>query len=253
MWLRTLSTLEKKPPLRNRDSIEILISRTCLEVGWIRRIHVLDTAYWGFLGVGTTHGYVVSSLMDTMYWSSETVIFKISSFKLQNARLLLRYTSPPLKSRITDQPIKHILSKTEASGKLEKYVVELGAYNITFVPRNAVKGQVLIDFLSESPEGEKAESYFRMPEGQGKFGFIGPSGIEYTYALRLTFPNTNNKAEYEALLAGLRIALKMNISNIEVRVDSKLVASQINGSYEASKDNMIKYLAKAKEYISDFK
>ncbi|GJR65065.1 hypothetical protein Tco_0011130 [Tanacetum coccineum] len=25
-----------------------------LEVGWIRRIQELDTAYWGFLGVGTT-------------------------------------------------------------------------------------------------------------------------------------------------------------------------------------------------------
>ncbi|GKD52685.1 hypothetical protein Tco_1281661 [Tanacetum coccineum] len=46
-------------------------SRSGLEVGWIRRIHVLDTAYWGFLGVGTTHGYAVSSLMDTAYWSSE--------------------------------------------------------------------------------------------------------------------------------------------------------------------------------------
>ncbi|GKF95350.1 hypothetical protein Tco_0288085, partial [Tanacetum coccineum] len=32
---------------------------------------VLDTAYWGFLGVGTTHGYAVSSLMDTAYWSPE--------------------------------------------------------------------------------------------------------------------------------------------------------------------------------------
>ncbi|GJV54690.1 RNA-directed DNA polymerase, eukaryota [Tanacetum coccineum] len=29
--------------------------------------NVLDTAYWGFLGVGTTHGYAVSSLMDTAY------------------------------------------------------------------------------------------------------------------------------------------------------------------------------------------
>ncbi|GKD92104.1 hypothetical protein Tco_1371941, partial [Tanacetum coccineum] len=28
----------------------------------------MDTAYWGFLGVGTTHGYAVSSLMDTAYW-----------------------------------------------------------------------------------------------------------------------------------------------------------------------------------------
>ncbi|GJT63712.1 kinase-like domain-containing protein [Tanacetum coccineum] len=33
--------------------------------------NVLDTAYWGFLGVGTTHRYTVSSLMDTAYWSSE--------------------------------------------------------------------------------------------------------------------------------------------------------------------------------------
>ncbi|GKF76127.1 hypothetical protein Tco_0225571, partial [Tanacetum coccineum] len=66
-----------------------------MEVGWIRRIQELDMAYWGFLGVGTTldifkniilipylefdilspldtaHGYAVSSLMDTAYWSSE--------------------------------------------------------------------------------------------------------------------------------------------------------------------------------------
>ncbi|GJT91585.1 hypothetical protein Tco_1080430 [Tanacetum coccineum] len=31
----------------------------------------LDTAYWGFHGVGTTHGYTISSLMDTTYWSLE--------------------------------------------------------------------------------------------------------------------------------------------------------------------------------------
>ncbi|GJU38450.1 reverse transcriptase domain-containing protein [Tanacetum coccineum] len=82
---------------------------------------------------------------------------------------------------------------------------------------------------------------------------MGPSGIEYIYALHLTFPCTNNEAKYEALLAGLRIARKINISNIEVEVDSKLVASQINENYEASKDNMIKYLAKAREYAFGFK
>ncbi|GJY61517.1 reverse transcriptase domain-containing protein [Tanacetum coccineum] len=191
-------------------------------------------------------------------------------------RRLRRYFEAHPVKVITDQPIKNILNNTKASGKLAKYVVELGAYNITFIPRNAVKGQVLADFLSEAPEGEREDSYFRMPEvplgkddteswmlftdgasspkglGAGLV-LIGPNGIEYTYALRLTFLSTNNKAEYEALLAGLRIARQMNISNIEVKVDSKLVASQINGSYEASKDNMIKYLAKAKEYASGFK
>ncbi|GJS31547.1 reverse transcriptase domain-containing protein [Tanacetum coccineum] len=139
-----------------------------------------------------------------------------------------------------------------------------------------VTPEVLVDFLSEAPEGEAEELYFRVPEvplekddterwtlftdgvsspkGSGAgLVLIGPSGVEYTYALRLTFPSTNNEAEYEALLAGLRIARQMNISNIEVKMDSKLVASQINKSYDANKDSMIKYLAKAKECASGFK
>nr|GEX55131.1 reverse transcriptase domain-containing protein [Tanacetum cinerariifolium] len=193
-------------------------------------------------------------------------------------RRLRRYFKAHPVKVITDQPIKNILNNTETFGKLAKYAVELGAYNITFIPRNAVKGQVLEDFLSELPKGEKEELYFRMsevplekddteswtlftdgassPKGLGAgLVLIGPSesGIEYTYALRLTFPSTNNEAKYEALLAGLRIARQMNISNIEVKVDSKLVASQINGIYKASKDSMIKYLAKAYEYASEFK
>ncbi|GJU97838.1 reverse transcriptase domain-containing protein [Tanacetum coccineum] len=137
-------------------------------------------------------------------------------------------------------------------------------------------GQVLADFLSDAPDGEAEEEYFRMPEvppevddtevwtlftdgaaslkGSGAgLVLIGPSGLEYTYALRLTFVSTNNEAEYEALLAGLRIARKMKVSSIEVKVDSKLVANQINGAYEATKESMIKYLAKAKEFISEFK
>ncbi|GKB34016.1 reverse transcriptase domain-containing protein [Tanacetum coccineum] len=189
-------------------------------------------------------------------------------------RLRMYFEAHPVKV-ITDQPIKNILNNTKASGKLVKYAIELGAYKIMYVPHNDVKGQVLADFLSEAPKREKEESYFRMPEvplkkddteswtlftdgasspkGSGAgLVLIGPSGIEYTYALRLTFLSTNNEAKYEALLAGLRIARQMSISNIEVKMDSKLVASQINRSYEASKDSMIKYLAKAKEYASGF-
>ncbi|GKE51905.1 hypothetical protein Tco_1487061, partial [Tanacetum coccineum] len=50
-------------------------------------------------------------------------------------------------------PFSEILNKPEASGKLAKYAVELGAYNIPYIPRNAVKGQVLADFLNEVPVG----------------------------------------------------------------------------------------------------
>nr|GFA21232.1 putative ribonuclease H-like domain-containing protein [Tanacetum cinerariifolium] len=68
---------------------------------------------------------------------------------------------------------------------------------------------------------------------------ISPTKIEYTYALRLNFKSTNNEAEYEALLTGLRMAKKMRVQSLFVNVDSKLVASQINKNYEACKENMI--------------
>ena len=59
---------------------------------------------------------------------------------LHASRRLRRYfEAHPIKV-ITDQPIKQILSKAQASSKLAKYSVELGAYNIEYVPRNAIKG-----------------------------------------------------------------------------------------------------------------
>ncbi|GJR97855.1 reverse transcriptase domain-containing protein [Tanacetum coccineum] len=201
---------------------------------------------------------------------------KLALSLIHMTRRLRRYFKTHPVKVITNQPIKHILNKTEASRELAKYVVELGAYNITFEPRNDMKGQVLADFISETPDGESAESYFRTPEvvpkrdetkrrtlfmdgasspkgSEAGLVLIGSSGVEYTYALRLTFASTNNKAEYEALLAGLRIPRRMKIQRLEARVDFKLVASQINESYVANNDNMIKYLAKAKVYMACFK
>ncbi|GJV58510.1 reverse transcriptase domain-containing protein [Tanacetum coccineum] len=174
---------------------------------------------------------------------------KLALSLINMTRRLRRYFEAHPVKVITDQPIKNILSRTEASRKLAKYVVEIGTYKISFMPQNAVKGQVLADFLSDAPDGERDDEYFRMPEvppeidntkawtlytdgaasskGSGAgLVLIGPSGVEYAYALRLTFASTNNEAEYEALLAGLRIARRMNVLRIEVKVDSKRVASQ---------------------------
>ncbi|GJR29984.1 reverse transcriptase domain-containing protein [Tanacetum coccineum] len=58
------------------------------------------------------------------------------------------------------------------------------------------------------------------------------------------FEATNNEAEYEALIAGLRITEKMGVKNLQVNVDSKLVANQVNGRYVAKEMDMIKYLEK---------
>ncbi|GKD40912.1 reverse transcriptase domain-containing protein [Tanacetum coccineum] len=55
---------------------------------------------------------------------------KLALLLLHMTRRLRRYFKAHPVKVITDHPIKKIISKTKESGKLEKYVVELGAYNI---------------------------------------------------------------------------------------------------------------------------
>ncbi|GJZ98021.1 reverse transcriptase domain-containing protein [Tanacetum coccineum] len=76
--------------------------------------------------------------------------------------------------------------------------------------------------------------------------------VEYTYAICLNFPSTNNEAEYEALMAELRIAQKMKVWALKVKVDSKLVACQLNHEFVANSEGMTKYLTKAKEHATLF-
>nr|GEW52903.1 reverse transcriptase domain-containing protein [Tanacetum cinerariifolium] len=63
-----------------------------------------------------------------------------------------------------------------------------------------------------------------------------PEGTEFTYALRFQFAASNNEAEYEALIVGLRIAAQMGGQNVHVSVDSKLVANQVLGTYVAKEE-----------------
>nr|GEY58952.1 reverse transcriptase domain-containing protein [Tanacetum cinerariifolium] len=79
-----------------------------------------------------------------------------------------------------------------------------------------------------------------------------PEGVKFTYALRFQFAASNNEAEYEALVAGLRIATQMGVKNIQVNVNSKLVANQVLGTYVEKKDNMIKYLEIVKGLVNGF-
>ncbi|GJR91666.1 reverse transcriptase domain-containing protein, partial [Tanacetum coccineum] len=76
----------------------------------------------------------------------------------------------------------------------------------------------------------------------------GPSSIDD----KKRFNATNNEAEYEALIAGLRIARQMGVQNLQANVDSKLLANQVNGVYVAKESSMIKYLEKVKNLASSF-
>ncbi|GKA26366.1 reverse transcriptase domain-containing protein, partial [Tanacetum coccineum] len=77
-------------------------------------------------------------------------------------------------------------------------------------------------------------------------------GNKVIYTLRFQFTASNNEAEYEALIAGLRIAAQMGVHNLHVSVDSKLVANQVLRTYIAKEENMVKYIEKARNLISGF-
>nr|GEX42972.1 reverse transcriptase domain-containing protein [Tanacetum cinerariifolium] len=139
---------------------------------------------------------------------------------------------------ITDQPIKQVMSRLDVVGRLQKWSIMLGEHNITYRPRTSVKGQILADFLIEIPGA--------------RLILTSPEGVEFTYALRFQFTTSNNEAEYEALVAGLWIAARMGVKNVQVSVDSKLAANQVLGTYVSMEDNMIKYLEIVKGLVSGF-
>ncbi|XP_035830165.1 uncharacterized protein LOC110945054 [Helianthus annuus] len=174
---------------------------------------------------------------------------------------------------LTNYNIGNILARPEISGRLAKWAIELGGHNVVFRPRPAIKGQVLADFMTEVPDDkdreckalEKAErQYTEEPwllytdgasneDGAGAgLRLVSPDKHEFTYAIWLDFKSTNNEAEYEAFLAGLRLAIKMGVKHIEAHVDSMLVVGQINGQYDAKGDVMALYLNQAKTLLQNF-
>nr|GEV10455.1 gypsy retrotransposon integrase-like protein 1 [Tanacetum cinerariifolium] len=141
---------------------------------------------------------------------------KLALSLLHMSRRLRRYFEAHPINVITDQPLKQILNKAQVSGKLVEYSVALGAYNIAYEPRSAMKGQILADFLSEAPVGTPIKEFFRLPAK-----FSNKDDME-RWTL-FTDEASNSK--------GLPMVRKMKVQNIDVKVDSKLAASQINESY----------------------
>ena len=50
--------------------------------------------------------------------------------------------------------------------------------------------------------------------------FVLPLGVCMTYMVRIHFPSSNNVAEYEALIKGLRVAIELGIRWLNVQGNS---------------------------------
>ena len=63
---------------------------------------------------------------------------------------------------------------------------------------------------------------------------------------------TNNVAEYRALIAGLELALEHGCNELEVRIDSKLVAMQVEGRWKIKSDSLRSLAVKARSLVDRF-
>src|SRR5438552_1297559 len=192
-------------------------------------------------------------------------IQKILYTVLITSRKLVHYFQAHPISVVTDFPIGEILHNRDATGRIAKWAVELGAFDLTFQPRTAIKSQALVDFIAEWTEvqmptiSEKLEywtMYFDgslMIEGAGAgIMLISPTGERLKYVLQIHFPTSNNAAEYEALLHGLRIAISLGIRRLPVRGDSELVVNQVQKEYLCTSAKMSAYCQEVRKLEGAF-
>ncbi|XP_020421514.1 uncharacterized protein LOC109949767 [Prunus persica] len=81
---------------------------------------------------------------------------------------------------------------------------------------------------------------------------ITPDGTLLEQAITLGFSASNNEAEYEALLAGLRLAKELTIKRLAIYSDSQLITNQASGEYMAKHPRMIQYLDKVQGLLKEF-
>ena len=157
----------------------------------------------------------------------------------------------------------------------------LRAFDIKYMLRTSVKGQVLADLIvefAEPPIEIVAEEQNMDGKSVGtisvqepsrwkvyvdgaanqkgsKVGLvlISPEKIIIEKSLRLRFSTINNKTEYESLLQGMVMIQKMGGKAVEVFLDSRLVVGQVKGELKARDVRMQGYLSQVKHLQSDFK
>ena len=68
--------------------------------------------------------------------------------------------------------------------------------------------------------------------------------------VRLGFSASNNESEYEAMIAGLELALAVGTNSLSIRSDSQLVVGQVNAEFESKDPQMEKYASLVKQKFS---
>uniref|UniRef100_A0A2N9IJS0 Uncharacterized protein n=1 Tax=Fagus sylvatica TaxID=28930 RepID=A0A2N9IJS0_FAGSY len=168
---------------------------------------------------------------------------KVALALIRAAKKLPQYFQATTVTVLTDLPLKALLQCSDFSGRITRWGVQLGSLGVEYKPRTSIKGQVLADFVAEF-QGKDS--------GGAGVVLISPEGLIIEQAVRLNFWASNNEAEYEAFLIGLKYARRLGADRLRVFCDSQLVVNQISGEYQARDERMALYLSAVKNSMSKF-
>ncbi|RDX77342.1 Tf2-6, partial [Mucuna pruriens] len=153
----------------------------------------------------------------------------------------------------TDLPIRQVLGKPDLASRMVAWSVQLSKFDITFESRGQVRAQALADFLVEmTPAVEKEEGEWFLSVDGSSNHTGSDAGVILEGSTGALVEASNNQAEYEALLAGIKLAKEMGAKRLTVKSDSKLITGQVNGDYQAKDPQLAKYCERATSTASSF-
>src|SRR3954467_6175563 len=156
---------------------------------------------------------------------------------------------------VSSAPLTDMLNNPGATGRVAEWNIELSPRDLQFKHPTAIKAQVLPDFLVEwmevqTPGPPNLSNSWRMffdgskrQQGAGAGAvLVSLKGTKLKYVLQINFSSaSNNEAEYEALLHGMRMAKTCGATHLVIYGDSNLVVQQAMRDFDAIADNMAAY------------
>ncbi|KAM2034910.1 hypothetical protein ACFX16_038064 [Malus domestica] len=132
-----------------------------------------------------------------------------------------------------------------------KWAIALGEFDISYQPKPAEKGQAVADFMVDFTYPVDIVSTPKEGCGAGLV-LTTPDKVAIEYAIHFKFKASNNEAEYEASLAGLRLAKHFGFKRIDIFSDSQLVVNQVTNNFDVKGSSMAAYLAQTQLLLKHF-